>query len=227
MNEDVQKGQPSKNYQFQVFLDGEGDKWFERNEAALRNAPSNFETSTIKRVLQNYEANLENILEIGCSNGVKLNDLCEYFNSRGFGVDPSKQAVEDGNKKFSNLRLSVSTASNLPFESNFFDLVIFGFCLYLVDRSEILKAVAEADRVLKTGGFIAIVDFDPNIRQKIPYHHKLGLYSYKSAYSDYFTAGGNYYLVAKESFSHQSNCFAVDSSERISVCILYKEPEFC
>jgi adenylyltransferase/sulfurtransferase len=40
------------------------------------------------------------------------------------------------------------------------DLVLFGFCLYLVDRKLISRVVAEADRVLKDTGFLGIVDFD-------------------------------------------------------------------
>ena len=105
--------------------------------------------------------------------------------------------------------------------------MIFGFCLYLVDRSDVFKVIAEADRVLKSGGFMVIVDFDPKLPQKVPYHHIPGLFTYKTSYSDFFTAGGNYYLVAKESFSHQSDNFAVDSNERISICVLYKELDFC
>ena len=79
--------------------------------------------------------------------------------------------------------------------------------------------------MLKTGGFLAILDFDPKQRSKNPYHHKPGMFSYKNSYSDFFTAGGHYYLVAKVSFSHEANHFDINSDERISVCILYKEPE--
>ena len=133
--------------------------------------------------------------------------------------------IKNGNELHKHLDLSVATASNLPHSNNFFDLVYFGFCLYLVDREDIFKAVAEADRVLKSGGFLAILDFDPKQRHKRPYHHKPGLFSYKTSYSDFFTAGGHYYLVAKESFSHGASHFATDSDERVSVSILYKEPE--
>ena len=115
------------------------------------------------------------------------------------------------------MKLSVAIASDLPHENDCFDLVYFGFCLYLLDRNDVLKAVAECDRVLKTGGFLAILDFDPKQRSKNPYHHKPGMFSYKNSYSDFFTAGGHYYLVAKESFSHESNDFDTNSNERVSV----------
>jgi len=217
--------QTSHINQSEVFLESEGDGWFERNKAAVNRKASYYETETIKRVLQSFKENINNILEIGCGNGAKLNDLCDYFNANGTGIDPSPAAIKDGNELRKHLRLSVATASNLPYNNNDFDLVYFGFCLYLVDREDVFEAVAEADRVLKNGGFLAILDFDPKQKHKRPYHHKPGLFSYKTSYSDFFTAGGHYYLVAKESFSNGASHFAIDSDERVSVCILYKEPE--
>jgi ubiquinone/menaquinone biosynthesis C-methylase UbiE len=211
--------------QSQVFLDGEGDNWFKRNESEITIQNIFYETDIIKRVLENYKDNIKNILEIGCSNGAKLFNLCSYFNAEGFGVDPSEAAVQSGGKKYTRLKLSVSTASQIPYEDHKFDLVYFGFCLYLIDRNDVLKAVAEADRVLKNGGFLAILDFDPKKRTKRSYSHKPGIFSFKTSYADFFTASGHYYLVAKESFSHGGRHFTTDSDERVSVSILYKEPE--
>ena len=216
---------PPMSSQSDAFLESEGDNWFERNKSALINEPSHLGTNTIKRVLQGFNSDINNILEIGCGNGTKLNDLCSFFQASGSGIDPSTEATEHGKKLYTDLNLSVAIASDLPYENDFFDLVYFGFCLYLLDRNDVLKAVAECDRVLKTGGFLAILDFDPKQRSKNPYHHKPGMFSYKNSYSDFFTAGGHYYLVAKESFSHEANHFDINSDERISVCILYKEPE--
>lgn len=215
----------STPHQSQVFLESEGNGWFERNRSALRNAPSHFETDTIKRVLQGHEKGIETILEIGCSNGTKLSDLATHFGATGCGIDPSSAAIEDGKRQHPDLNLSVATASSLPYGDNHFDLVYFGFCLYLVDRRDIMKAVAEADRVLKSGGFLSILDFDPTQRHQRPYHHKPGLFSYKTDHSAFFTGTGHYYLVAKDSFSHGANHFSIDSNERVSVSILFKEPD--
>jgi ubiquinone/menaquinone biosynthesis C-methylase UbiE len=138
--------------------------------------------------------------------------------------------VNSGNERFSKkqkagLHLHVGTANSLPFDSATFDFVFFGFCLYLVDRNEIFQAVAEADRVLKKGGFLAILDFDPGQQHKRIYRHKEGIYSYKTSHADFFTAGGQYYLVAKESFSHAGTQFTTDPDERLSLSILYKEED--
>lgn len=210
-----------KSKQSDIFLDSEADGWFERNKTAL--GIRTFETDTIKRVLEGFKDSINAICEIGSGNGVKLSDLCDYFEASGSGVEPSPLAVKMGNDAYKNIHLKVSTAANLPFNDSEFDLVYFSFCLYLVDRVEIYKAVAEADRVLKNGGFLAIVDFDPLMRHKKPYHHKSGIFSYKNSYSDFFTSGGHYYLVAKESFSHACTHFSVLSDDRLSISILYKE----
>lgn len=216
---------PQDSSQSKIFLESEGDSWYARNKSAIDAKTSFYETETIKRVLQNNANSINKILEIGCGNGAKLNDLSKYFDAEGYGIDPSKTAVSDGSISYNDLQLSVGTAADVPHENNKFDLVYFGFCLYLVDREDIFKAVSEADRVLKSGGFLSILDFDPKIRHKRPYHHKSGLFSYKTSYADFFTSGGHYYLVAKESFSHSENHFSTDSDERVSVCVLYKEPD--
>ncbi|MGE4169640.1 MAG: class I SAM-dependent methyltransferase [Candidatus Margulisiibacteriota bacterium] len=225
----INSNQPEKSAsrpsQSTVFLESEGDGWFERNKAAVNGKSSFYETDVIKRVLQNFQADINHILEIGCSNGTNLNDLCAFFKAKGSGVDPSPAAVKDGRDKYKQLDLSVGTAAKLPFNDDAFDLVYFGFCLYLVGREEVFRAVSEADRVLKNGGFLVILDFDPKQRHQRPYHHKPGLLSFKTSYSDFFTAGGHYYLIAKESLSHSDTHFTTDSDERVSICILYKEPE--
>ena len=211
--------------QSDIFLKSEANAWFERNKKTLKSKSNNQGTETIKRTLQSFKDKINTICEIGCGNGIKLNDLCDFFKASGFGIDPSKNAVNEGNESYKNINLAVSTSTDLPFNDSQFDLVFFGFCMYLIDRVDMFKTVAEADRVLKAGGFLAILDFDPKLRHKRLYHHKHGIFSYKTAYSDFFTNSGHYYIVAKESFSHNSNFFSTDSDERISICILYKEPE--
>lgn len=216
--------------QSDIFLNGEGDNWFSRNKGALATRTDHHETGIIKRTLEPFRADISHILEIGCSNGVKLAGLCQHFDAKGQGIAPSMSAISEGSHQLAqqsqrSVNLQVGTAARLPFDDESFDLVYFGFCLYLVGRQEVYQAVAEADRVLKKGGFLAILDFDPGIRQKRPYSQKDGVYSYKTAHQDFFTAAGHYYTVAKESISHGTAYFSKDPGERVSVCVLYKEPE--
>ncbi|AKA70309.1 class I SAM-dependent methyltransferase [Clostridium scatologenes] len=131
--------------QKEVFLKSEGDKWFERNKECLNGVPKPYEFYKI------YIKPGFKILEIGCSCGHDLDYFQQYYNCKCYGIDPSKDAVEEGKEKYTNLNLKVGTSDKLEFEDECFDFVIFGFCLYLVDRKFLLKTICEADRVLKNG----------------------------------------------------------------------------
>lgn len=215
--------------QSEIFLQSEGDAWFARNKFTLGDEIEFQDVKSITRNLLPFKDQISEILEIGCGNGAKLRQLCAIFAANGSGIDPSSSAITSGrveSQKFSEsigFNLQVSTAKDIPFEAKKFDVVYFGFCLYLVPRDELLRCISEADRVLRAGGFLVIQDFDPCLRKKNPYTHLPGLFSFKNSYSTFFTGGGHYYLVAKESFSHESNHFVTESDERISIEILYKE----
>lgn len=226
MNHETHRADPGQ--QTRAFLSGEGDAWFDRNREKLAERKETLEVDVLERELAPFRLEVRSILEIGCGNGAKLRELCRRFNATGVGVDPSLKAVSDGQALAQGAGLErvafrVGPASELPVEEERFDLVYFGFCLYLVDRQDLFRALAEADRVLRPGGFLAILDFDPSIRHKREYSHRPGLFSYKQSYSDLFTQSGHYYLVAKHSFSHFTNHFVKESDERVSLCVLYKE----
>jgi ubiquinone/menaquinone biosynthesis C-methylase UbiE len=156
-----------------IFLEREGDNYFLRNKAALEVRVGAGEIIWLGHALSPFKDKVDNILEIGCSNGAKLEQICGLLDAKGQGIDPSKQAVDEGNRRLSGkgTQLHVGTASRLPFDSLSFDFVYFGFCLYLLDRQDLFAAMAEADGVLKFGGFLAITDFDPIHRHKRPYRH--------------------------------------------------------
>ncbi len=208
-----------------IFLDGEGDNYFSRNRAALDASRGASEILWLAQALSPFQDKIDSVLEIGCSNFAKLEQICRLLDAMGQGIDPSKQAVDEGNRRLSGktARLQVGTASRLPFEESSFDFVYFGFCLYLLDRQDLFAAVAEADRVLKSGGFLAITDFDPIHRHKRPYRHKDGVFSFKQDYSKVFIESGLYYLVSKNSFSHRQLFFDADGDERVSTTLLFKE----
>ena len=188
--------------QSSVFLEGEGDNYFLRNKAALEVRSVASEIAWLGQALYPFKDKVNSVLEIGCSNGAKLEQICGLLDAKGQGIDPSKQAVDEGNRRLSGRgeQLHVGTASRLPFDGLSFDFVYFGFCLYLLDRQDLFTALAEADRVLKFGGFLAITDFDPIHRNKRPYHHKEGVFSFKQDYSKVFTESGLYYSCFKEQF---------------------------
>lgn len=208
-----------KKYQEDIFLFGEGDKYFERNRSALN-------VNNVGRGYKFYEKYIKvggRILEIGCSQGHNLQYFHQMKHCECYGIDPSREAIERGRKDFPALNLFVGVSNQLDFESKYFDFVLFGFCLYLVDRAYLFKSIAEADRVLKPGGVMGITDFDVKIPTKRVYKHCEGVFSYKMDYSQILLASPHYSLIDKYSFSHSSDSFTEDSADRLSSVILFKE----
>ena len=104
--------------QSSVFLSGEGDAWYQRNNAFIGD-PSSFDLEAITEVLSSFKETINAILEIGCSEGSKLRYLCNYFEATGFGLDPSRAAVTAGNilgMESTNFKtfLDVGIASEIP-----------------------------------------------------------------------------------------------------------------
>ena len=169
--------------------------------------------------------NISSILEIGAGNGLPLSYLADKLEAQAFGIEPSKKAVQNWEKNKTkinggeNTNLIIGISNNLPFEESKFDLVIFGFCLYLVDRNNLFQSIAVADRVLKDNGFLAIVDFDVSKPYKNKYEHKIGLSSYKNNYANIFLSSDTA-LINKYSFSNSNSSFSKNMNERISLSLL-------
>lgn len=205
-----------------IFLAGEGDAYFRRNEAGYA-ATHAAEDSVTLSVVRRYVQASSNVLEIGCANGLNLQRLRQATGCTGAGIDPSASAIEAGLRDFSGLDLRRATAEALPFSDASFDLVWFGFCLYVTDRPLLPRVVAEADRVLKDRGFLVIVDFDPAQPVRRGYSHAQGVTTYKTDYSRLFLGFPQYSLAQKQSFSHHGAQFEREGDERLAIHVLYKD----
>ncbi len=161
--------------QSDAFLSGEGDAWFQRNRDKLGKRDP---VSDLLGLLPLIRP--KRVLEIGCSNGWRLKKLREKYGCRVSGIDTSGDAVAE------------ATASGLEdichgkfgpgphaWLGGTFDMIIFGFCLYVTEPRDWFKVVAESDRLLADGGHLIIHDFvPPNRPFAKPYEHKTGALSY-------------------------------------------------
>lgn len=95
------------------------------------------------------------ILDIGCGHGELLKAVYDKT-PHTYGVDPDKEAL-DKNTLIKNKVVGV--VEDLPFESNFFDLVVSEWVLEHLNDPE--KAFREIFRVLKPGG--KVVFLTPNV----------------------------------------------------------------
>jgi SAM-dependent methyltransferase len=203
----------------------EGDKYFERNRSGLTEM-SPGKRQLIERITHHLGSiKATQVLEIGCASGENLAALNSLRPIEGFGIEPSRAAVRVGNESYPHFNLQVGTADDLPFDDGSMEFVWFAFCLYLVDRPLLHRVVAEADRVLKDGGIIAIHDFDPDVPCVRAYSHHSGLSSYKMNYPGLFLSDPAYSLVEKLSFTHESLEWTSDPQQRLAFWVCRKNVE--
>jgi len=180
--------------QARIFFNGEGDKWHERN----RKSEINY---AVVDAITGLDFKPNSILEIGCGSARYLGELHRYYGCRCVGIDPSAQALAQGRKDNPALILRhdmAVTAMSAEFAHlQTHDLIVFGFCLYLLDREDVMMAVAFSDGILRKGGYIAIHDFDVKEPKKAPYKHKDGVFTYKMDYPSLWLANPEYSLVFK------------------------------
>lgn len=186
-----------------MFLESEGDRWFERNRDVLVKAS---EADPVAAAINSLKLKPKRILEIGCSNGWRLAWLRDTLGCEVVGVEPSMKAAMAG----ADLRVPItqSTASSLPVAGPF-DLIIYGFCLYLTDPADWLLIASEGDRVLADGGYLIIHDFVvPTERPYCKlYEHNPRVRSYHVDWSQLWLGHPNYWLVST----------MVDGDERVTV----------
>lgn len=210
-----------------IFLRFEADAWFERNQQSV--AQRNFATddpvtaATVQIAqLSQYADRKESmqILEVGCGEGRRLSWLSEKLGADVFGVEPSAMAVEQACSR--GVTAQRGTADSLPFESAKFDILIFGFCLYVCDRQDLFRIAQEADRVLKPDAWLVINDFFAPTPVRREYHHKPGVFSYKMDYRALFEWHPAYTCYAHRINHHGQGSFTDDSHEWVATSVLRK-----
>ena len=180
--------------QADIFLESEGNAWFWRNRLKLGRFDS------VSDLIEYNGLRPTNVLEIGCANGWRLAKLRDKYGCDVFGMDPSREACRDAVVR--QVAVRQSTAESIPAQSDWFDLIIYGFCLYLTDPQDWFRIVFEADRVLKDGGHIIIHDFEAISPHARRYEHRDGVLSYHVDWSKLWLGHPGYHLVHR-TFSTQ------------------------
>jgi SAM-dependent methyltransferase len=186
--------------QADIFLESEGNAWFERNRDRLGQFDS------VSLIIDDMGLQPSNVLEVGCANGWRLAKLRDKYGCTVFGMDPSRDACREAVAR--QVAVGQSTADSIPARDGWFDLIIYGFCLYLTDPSDWLKIAAEGDRVLKDGGHIIIHDFETFASHARWYEHREGVLSYHVDWSNLWLGHPGYH-VARRTFSTQHDTVIV------------------
>jgi SAM-dependent methyltransferase len=206
--------------QKELFVESEGDAWYRRNAQALSERAG---SDLLLQQLEHDGLTAASVLEVGCANGWRLEILRQRWSARCAGVEPSAEAIADGQRQFPSLDLRRGTGDSLPFADGSFEMVVLGFCLYLCDRADLFKTAAEVDRVLRDGGHVVIFDFHPTTPYRNRYHHLPGVDCYKMDYSRMFSWSPTYQLLTLTKRSHDGGPVTSNPDDTVSVAVLRKE----
>jgi len=216
--------------QKRIFLNGEGDNWFVRNEKNNHKKKLiHFKIilNCIKKIVRNNKKKRLNVLEVGSSDGKFLEFLRKNFDSwKLFGIDPSKKAINQLKKK--NIKGKVATADQIPYEKNSMDIIYYGFCLYLCDESDYKKIFLNAKRVLKKGGYLIIYDFFSKQYKKNKYKHDNRIFSHKIDFRKIFSRSKIFSSLIHKKYEYGSGkiCKNIKNYKKdlVAISIMKKRP---
>lgn len=183
--------------QGKIFKQTEGDNWFRRNRGMFNR--ERLKTDVVLGIIRLFDIQPKRVLELGCVNGYRLSYLGDEYNCECAGIDCSRMAIEDGQRRYKGIRLICGGVDKLCFKDSCFDLVIINFVFHWLDRKTLSSVVSEADRVVKNKGLIIVGDFYPLFPIKKAYHHleDKKVYTYKDDYSKLFERLGYYQNVGR------------------------------
>jgi ubiquinone/menaquinone biosynthesis C-methylase UbiE len=187
-----------------IFSNGEGNAWFQRNKTTIENG-GHIDWPCHLIELYEDKSSIHSVVELGSCNGYRLNKIRKILppGCRCVGIDASREAVQDGRKKYPELALYEGVLSDIPLKDDF-DLVIVNFVLHWVDRRTLVKSIAEIDRLTKDGGLLLIGDFLPDYQQRRRYHHLPNdmVFTYKQDYAKIFEIFGTYREIVRFTYNH-------------------------
>lgn len=103
---------------------------------------------------------MRSVLDFGCGPGYLLEHLIKFCDGKVYGLDFSREAVDEVNKKFRNNPTFGKTicVDNLPspFEDGSMDLVISVEVVEHLDDEQLSEMLLEIQRLLNPGGYVVI-----------------------------------------------------------------------
>lgn len=115
-----------------------------------------------------------NVLDMGCGFGTSTSKITEMgYNC--IGIDYDAPTIKSATERFPNCNFQIANAEELPFETNYFDVIILRDALHhFYGEANFEKVKSEISRVAKPNS--RIIFFDPNVNlmlktmRKISFH---------------------------------------------------------
>jgi len=109
------------------------------------------------------------VLDVGCAKGFMLHDMAELIPGITVnGIDISEYAIENTIESMKH-HVQVADAKALPFEDNYFDVVISINTVHNLEREECGKALQEIERVSNERSFITVDAYRDNKEKESMY----------------------------------------------------------
>ncbi|MFT3890104.1 MAG: class I SAM-dependent methyltransferase [Anaerolineales bacterium] len=147
----------------------------------------------------------EKILEVGSGTGFWLN-LLHQVTVGLYGFDYSAGMIAQARKQPAPLQLARGTAIRLPYRDNSFEMV---YCVdaihHFIDHHAFIR---EAFRVLKPGGALAIIGFDPHEETTNWYIYDYFENTFDNDIRRYPSSGSVLHWLRKEGFKNISSQIA-------------------
>ena len=211
--------------QKEIFLNSEGDAWFERNKDALKKIdpavdPLILEIKNLMHLNLIDKPEKIDILEVGCGDGTRSKFISDLMDCNVYGIDPSQKAVKAAVSK--GIIATEGTAEKLPYQDGKFDLIIYGFCLYLCDRQDLISIEKEASRVMKDDSWLVIMDFYSDDEVENSYSHLDTIKSFKMDYRKIFERDGAYICYSHKLIDHETHKFTDTKENWMSISLMRK-----
>ncbi len=209
-----------------IFLASEGDAYFERNQLAVASSDSVWHRRIIELLGALLSADLlptsprPRLLEVGCANGVLLKTIQTDLKLACWGLEPSPAAVTDAVAR--GLKVVRGTADRLEFPDASFNVVIYGFCLYLCDVEDYERIMVECERVLAANGFVIILDFFADMPHSNQYHHYAGVKTHKVDWAALFQKHSHYVRLHHTIGHQRGGHFTLAREEWVGLTLLAK-----
>ena len=116
-----------------------------------------FWVDTVKIFLDFYKLKSDSkILDVGCAKGFMIYDFKQALpDAEILGIDVSDYAILNCKKEIKDF-IKKGNANDIPFEDNYFDLVISINTIHNLDLENCKKAIKEISRVTKKDSFLTV-----------------------------------------------------------------------